>query len=45
MKNILCTWIIYLLTSSVSIHAQELLPKSMTKYEKAIIDTYLSIFR
>ena len=44
MKNILCTWIIYLLTSSVSIHAQELLPKSMTKYEKAIIDTYLSKF-
>ena len=44
MKKILCTWIIYLLTSSVSIHAQELLPKSMTKYEKEIIDKYLSKF-
>ena len=44
MKKILCSWIIYLLTTSVSIHAQELLPKSMTKYEKAILDTYLSKF-
>ena len=44
MKKILCTWIIYLFSTSVSIHAQELLPKSMTKYEKAIIDTYLSKF-
>ena len=44
MKKILCTWIIYLLTTSVSIHAQELLPKSMTKSEEAILDTYLSKF-
>jgi len=44
MKNVLYLYIILITFSSTLIHAQELLPKSMTKYEESILDTYLSKF-
>ena len=44
MKRVFFLWIIYLVSPTISIQAQELLPKSMTKSEEAILDTYLSKF-
>lgn len=44
MKRIFCFLIFYLTCSNVLLQAQELLPKSMTKSEEAILDAYLSKF-
>ena len=42
MKRIFLLWIICSLSPNISLLSQEVLPKSMTKSEEAIIDTYLS---
>lgn len=44
MKRIFCFLIFYLTCSNILLQAQELLPKSMTKSEEAILNAYLSKF-
>ena len=44
MKRVFLLWIICLVSPTISIQAQEFLPKSMTKSEEAILDRYLSKF-
>ena len=44
MKRVFLLWIISILSPTISLLAQEVLPKYMTKSEEAILDKYLSKF-
>ena len=44
MKRVFLLWIISILSPTISLLAQDVLPKYMTKSEEAILDKYLSKF-